>query len=150
MAKTIDTKTILLMDDELFNVQWLIDFLEAQEYGVVTFANADEALQAISQKTYRAAILDLNVPMVSEPQPGPQTDNSVYRRYPGLYVAWHARNKGYRGRQVVIYTVHRDEEVSGEAESLGCTYIVKGRPRDLKEEIARVLSHDPTAATAKR
>lgn len=146
MAATSNSKSILLMDDEFFNIQWLIDFLDAQGYSVHSASNADEALQAISQEVYRAAILDLNVPMASDPPAGPRTNNSVYKRYPGLYVAWHARNQGYRNRQVIIYTVHRDEEVAREAEILRCTYIVKGRPRELKEEIKSVLVYDPTAA----
>lgn len=103
-------------------------------------------LQAISEEVYRAAILDLNVPMVSRLKPGPVSDKLVYQKYPGLYVALQARNSGYRDRQVIIYTVHRDEEVAREASIIKCTYIVKGRPRELKEEINRVLSYDPTQA----
>ena len=144
MAATSDENTILIMDDELFNIQWLIDFLDAQGYSVYPTSNADEALQAVSQEIYRAAILDLNVPMASDVPTGLRTNKPVYKRYPGLYVAWQARNQGYRNRQVIIYTVHRDEEVAREAEILRCTYIMKGRPGELKKEIMDVLAYDPT------
>jgi CheY-like chemotaxis protein len=144
MATTTDPNTIFLMDDELFNIQWLIDFLEASGYDVYPTSNADEALEAVSTEVYRAAILDLNVPMASNPPIGPRTHNPVYQRYPGLYVAWHARNQGYRDRQVIIYSVPRDEEVAREASVIRCTYIVKGRPLELKEEIMSVLAYDPT------
>ena len=144
MAITTESNTILVMDDELFNIQWIIDFLQAKSYDVLPTANADEALQAVSQEIYRAAILDLNVPMASNPPQGPRTSNPVYQKFPGLYVAWHARNQGYRDRQVIIYTVHRDEEVAREAEIMRCTYILKGRPLELKEELMRVLAYDPT------
>lgn len=132
-------KTILLMDDEIFNLQWLIDFLGARGYDVYPTSSADEAIQAVSEERYRAAIFDLNVPMASHPMSGQRSSNTVYRRYPGLYVAWFARNKGYSSRQVIIYSVHRDEEVAREADIIGCTYIVKGRPVELKEEMIRIL-----------
>lgn len=144
MANPTRSDAILLMDDELFNIQWLVDFLEAKGFDVRSTSNADEALHAISTEICRAAILDLNVPMASNPPTGPRTANSVYLRYPGLYVAWYARNQGYRDRQVIIYTVHRDDEVAREAEMMRCTYIVKGRPRELKEEIMSVVAYDPT------
>jgi CheY-like chemotaxis protein len=144
MATTTDPKTILLLDDELFNIYWLIDYINSQGYDVYPTASADEAIQAISSEIYRAAIIDLNVPMASAPSSGPRNKNPVYQRYPGLYVAWFASNRGYRDRQVIIYSVHRDEEVAREAKIIGCTYIVKGRPRELKDELIHVLSHDPT------
>lgn len=144
MAVTTVPNTLLLMDDELFNIQWLMDYLVAKGYEVLPTSSADEAVIALSEEIYRAAILDLNVPMSSAPDVGPIKRKSVYKKYPGLYVAWHARNRGYRNRQVIIYSVHRDPEVAQEAEILGCTYILKGRPAELKREIEYVLSFDPT------
>jgi len=82
--------------------------------------------------------------MASNPETKLIQEKLVYKKYPGLYVAWQARNKGYRDRQIIIYTVHRDEEVAKEAELIGCTYILKGRPTELKEELLRVLAFDPT------
>lgn len=140
------SKSILLMDDELFNIQWLIDYLEGQGYEVLPTSSADEAIEVVNSEIYRAAIFDLNVPMSAQSLGGPRCHKPVYQKYPGLYVAWCARNAGYRARQVIIYSVHRDQEVAVEAEIIGCTYIVKGRPLELKDEIQRVLSYDPTAS----
>lgn len=144
MAVTTKQKTIFLMDDEIFNIQWLVDYLEANDFEVISNSDADGAINQISQEIYRALVLDLNVPISSAPQIGPGIREDVYRKYPGLHVAWHARNCGYRDRQVIIYSVHRDPEVEREAQNLGCTYILKGRPKELKEEIMQVLSFDPT------
>ena len=144
MALTTKSDTILLMDDEPFNIQWLIDYLESKNYNVILTSNADSAIDEVSKEIYRATILDLNVPMPSDISPNIGNRRPIYQRYPGLYVAWYARNQGYRDRQVIIYSVHRDQEVSKEAEALGCTYILKGRPRELKSELTHVLSYDPT------
>ena len=84
------------------------------------------------------------MPISSSLTNGPGVKKAVYQKYPGLQVAWHARNAGYRGRQVIIYTVHREPEVEHEARIMDCTYILKGRPKDLKEEIMAVISFDPT------
>ncbi|MCG7521511.1 hypothetical protein [Ruegeria sp. Ofav3-42] len=144
MAKTTDTKTIVVLDDELFNIEWLIDYLDAKGYNPLPSSSADEAIQMISAEVYRALILDLNVPMPTELSAAAGKLGAVYQRYPGLFVAYKARNMGYRDRQVIIYSVHRDSEVSAEAEKIGCTYILKGRPAELKSELEQVLSFDPT------
>jgi len=59
MAATTSASTILIMDDELFNIQWLMDFLESKSYEILPTSSADEAIQAVSEEVYRAAILDL-------------------------------------------------------------------------------------------
>jgi len=144
MAKTTASDTVVVLDDELFNIEWLLDFLEAQGYETIPSSSADEAIQIVSEEIYRALILDLNVPMPPELSETAEKLGSVYRKYPGLFVAWTARNGGYRDRQVIIYSVHRDVQVAQEASRLGCTYILKGRPAELKDEIINVLSFDPT------
>ena len=146
MAQTTDSKTIVVLDDELFNIEWLLDYLNAQGYETLPSSSAGEAIEIISQEIYRALILDLNVPMPPEMSETAEKLGNVYRKYPGLFVAWTARNAGYRDRQVIIYTVHRDSEVAAEASRLGCTYILKGRPAELKEEVTQVLKYDPTTS----
>jgi CheY-like chemotaxis protein len=144
MARTTESETIVVLDDELFNIEWLLDYLNAQGYETLPSSSAGEAIEIISQEIYRALILDLNVPMPPEMAEAAEKLGTVYRKYPGLFVAWTARNAGYRDRQVIIYTVHRDTEVAAEAARLGCTYILKGRPAELKEEVTQVLKYDPT------
>ncbi len=144
MAKTTQADTILMLDDEMYNLTWLIDYLYSKEFSVVTASNANDALGLIDEEIYRAAIIDLNVPLLPPVESAAAQAGEVYAKYPGLYVAKYARNRGYRDRQVIIYSVHRDEWVTEEAKKLGCTYILKGRPKEMKEEIQSVLSFDPT------
>lgn len=146
MAKNTGKKTIVVLDDELFNIEWLLDYLDAQGYETLRSSSAGEAIEIISQGSHRALILDLNVPIPPEMSEAAEKLGTVYRRYPGLFVAWTARNAGYRDRQVIIYTVHRDSEVAAEASRLGCTYILKGRPAELKAEVILVLGYDPTTS----
>jgi hypothetical protein len=65
-------------------------------------------------------------------------------KYPGLYLAMTARRANYRERQVIVYSVHRLEEIERECRQIGCTYIAKGRPSIFKQELLDVLSFDPT------
>lgn len=144
MAKTTLSDTIVIMDDEMYNMIWLIDYFHSLSYFVTPAASAEEAIEILSREIYRAAILDLNIPMNASISESAGKVSPVYQRYPGLFVARHARNSGYRDRQVIIYSVHRDPEVTLEATKLGCTYILKGRPAELKSELLSVLSYDPT------
>lgn len=104
----------------------------------------NEGVDAIGKKQYRAAIIDLNIPALEPVNQELKKKSSVYSRYPGLFAASFARNRGYRDRQVIIYSVHQDVEVRRETEILGCTYIIKGRPKAFQEELEAVLAYDPT------
>ena len=144
MARTTRPNTVLLLDDEMYNLQWMIEFLQNNNLRTRTFTNANQIAKEIGGEIYRCLILDLNVPVL----PPLDTDVARYgdtcRRYPGLYIAIRARTVGYRERQVVIYSVHKDPAVEVEARRLGCTYIRKGRPREMKAELRDILSYDPT------
>lgn len=144
MARTTESTKVVVLDDELFNIEWLLDFLTAQGYETIPSSSAGEAIKIVSEEIFRALILDLNVPISPDLAEAAGKLGSVYRKYPGLFVAWTARNAGYRDRQIIIYSVHRDVEVAEEASRLGITYILKGRPAELKNEINAVLSFDPT------
>jgi CheY-like chemotaxis protein len=144
MARTEESDTIVLLDDELYNMTWMIDYLYSLNYLVNPATNANEALDLVQEKNFRAIILDLNVPILPPLEEAARAFGAVYVKYPGLFVARQARQQGYRGRQVILYSVHRDEEVTEEVRKLGCTYILKGRPKMIKDEIKAVLSYDPT------
>lgn len=144
MAKTTIPDTVVLIDDELHNLTWLSDYIESLNLKIVTAGDLNTALKIVESEIYRALIIDLNIPVASPFYDALAQRGGAYAKFPGLFVAERARNTGYRDRQVVIYSVHRDPEVSAEAEKLGCTYILKGRPKDVKDEILRVLSYDPT------
>lgn len=144
MAKTTDSNTVLMLDDEIYNLTWMMDFFYSKGLDIVSASNANDAIDLINIEIYRAAIIDLNVPLLPPLDISAAEFGETYVRYPGLFVARHARNRGYRDRQVVIYSVHRDEAVMSEARKLGCTYILKGRPKEIKEELNGVLEFDPT------
>ncbi|MBY3345379.1 response regulator [Rhizobium laguerreae] len=145
MAKTTDSKTIVLIDDEIHNMSWMVDYLHSRGFEAITASNANDAVQILDKEIYRAVIVDLNIPILDPLVSAAVAKGDVYGRFPGLYVAYYARNKGYRDRQVVIYSVHRDPAVSEEASRLGCTYIIKGRPKEIKQELDAVVTYDPTA-----
>lgn len=144
MAQTTVSNTVVLMDDELYSIRWLIDYLEGRGFDVLPARTANEALELLREEIYRCAIIDLNVPLFEPLVDESRSLGEVYGRFPGLFVAREARNLGYRDRQVIIYSVHRDPMVSAEAKKLSCTYILKGRPKMMKTEIDEVLSFDPT------
>ncbi|MBU6358184.1 MAG: response regulator [Rhodospirillales bacterium] len=145
MAKTTDPKVVIIVDDELHNMTWMVDYLESEELVVEVSSNANEALEAINGRVCRALIVDLNIPVLPPLEDAVSGKGPVYAQYPGLYIAQAARNIGYRDRQVIIYSVHKDPTVAEEARRLGCTYILKGRPREIKQELLAVLAFDPTA-----
>lgn len=145
MAKTTDPNLIVVIDDELHNMTWMVDYLENKGFKVVLGSNANEGLSAISNGVCRAVIVDLNIPVLPPLENAVSEKGLVYTKYPGLFIANAARNQGFRDRQVIIYSVHKDPAVAEEARRLGCTYILKGRPREIKQELDAVLAFDPTA-----
>ncbi len=136
--------TVLIADDEPYNLQWMIDFLESLNYETVVADNVDKALQSLQASRFRAVVADLSIPLLP-PQSILLGRDPVFQKYPGLLVADYARNHGHTGRQVVVYSVHDDPQVRALARRLGVTYFLKGRPRLLKAEIIDVLSFDPFA-----
>lgn len=144
MARTTVPDTVLILDDEIYNLTWMIEFFQSQKLKTREFDNVNRIVDVMHDEIYRCLIVDLNVPVLPPLDRDVEERGDVFRRYPGLFVAALARNVGYRGRQVVIYSVHKDEAVEVEAKRLGCTYIRKGRPREMKMELLDVLGYDPT------
>ncbi len=137
---------VLILDDEPHMLEWLIEYLKAKDLDVVFATNLREAVNLLdtSERKFRFLILDLNVPDTGELVNVLAEKGKVYENYRGLYVAEFARNIGYRGRQVIVYSVHDLDEVRLVIDKLGVTYVTKGRPRVFKQEIEDVLSYDPT------
>ena len=144
MAKTTVSDTIVILDDEIYNITWMIDYLNNKDLKVEISSTANDAIELINREIYRAIIVDLNVPILPPLESSVVEMGSVYAKYPGLYVARAARNRGYRDRQVILYSVHRDAGVAEEARKLSCTYILKGRPKEIKAELDAVVAFDPT------
>ena len=132
-------KSILMLDDELSGMTWMLDYLYSKDFSVDTANNANDAFELASKGKYDAAIIDLNVPLTPPLDTLAEQLDPVYLKFPGLLVAREARNKGHRGQQIIIYTVHREAEIKEIADKLGCTYIIKGRPIEIKDELERIL-----------
>jgi CheY-like chemotaxis protein len=144
MARTTVSDTIIILDDEVYNITWMMDYLYSKGLKVAPAATANDALKLVESDVYRAAVIDLNVPILPPLDRAAAELGQAYITFPGLFVARAARNRGYRDRQVIIYSVHRDPLVAEEARKLGCTYILKGRPKEIKQELDAVVAYDPT------
>lgn len=140
---------VLLLDDELSSMMWMMDYLYSKGFTVDTAGNANDAYTMVQNEKYRAAIIDLNVPITPPLDEIAKGLDPVYLKFPGLLVAREARTKGHRDRQVIIYSVHREAEVREIAEKLRCTYIIKGRPVEIKEELDAVFSYTPKTSGKK-
>lgn len=138
----LKSDTVLLADDEPYNLQWLVDWLESQKYKAVVVESVDAAIVQLNEARFRTVIADLNIPL-SPPRQMLQGRDALFHTYPGLVIADYARNHDHTGRQVVVYSVHDDPHVQVLAGKLGFTYILKGRPRTMKNEIDAVLRYDP-------
>lgn len=144
VPKSYDRGNILVADDEAEHIDWLIDYLRAKGFQVTFAANVAEAMSAIQKTNYRAYIVDLNIPLGGwAPNPAPPSAN--YDAYQGLYIIRAARTQGNSGARVIAYSAHYNEQIAADIKQLYCEYIIKGRARELKADIERLLSHDPKA-----
>ncbi|MPS94030.1 response regulator [Comamonas sp.] len=135
--------TILVIDDEPMYLEWLGDYLKAKGLKVEFAETADSGIQKSQAATYRAYIVDLNMPASDELKSDPKNRTSLDAEYPGLIVARHIRTAGESGSRVIVYSVYISDLLYGEVRRLGCTFVQKGRPKVIKEQIEQVLSKDP-------
>jgi DNA-binding NarL/FixJ family response regulator len=129
----------MIVDDEPYYLDWLIEFFEAHGYEVITAVNVTEACHFAKVEIFKMVIVDLNVPAGSEMKQAIAESEPVIRQYPGLYVAQYARDIGHWDDQVIIYSVHMGEAITERSKQLYCTYLPKGRPDVLKEAILTAL-----------
>lgn len=134
--------TILLADDEPYNLRWLIDWIESENYSVTITESVDAAINELRGARYRTIVADLSIPLLS-PQELPKENEPLHKTYPGLVLANYARHHDHTARQVVVYSVHDDPLIRAYANKLGFTYILKGRPRIMKHELQSILTYDP-------
>ncbi|MDM0113519.1 response regulator [Variovorax sp. J22R133] len=144
-----DQNRILIADDEPEHLEWLVDFLEQKNFFVTVVTNVKEAVRASEEHRFRAYILDLNIPLSGWPAPFPASD--TFAEYPGLHIVRTVRSQGNDGGRVVVYSAHFNEQITAEISNFYCGYVVKGRPRELKEKVLEILkSSDQTAAVIAR
>jgi CheY-like chemotaxis protein len=131
--------TILIADAEPYNLRFILDFLESLKYKLVVAESANDALLRLQECRFRAVLADLSVPLLPPLSLLPGRE-PLFRKWPGLLVADSARNHDYTGKQVVVYSIYDDAQVSELANRLGIAYVLKGRPRLLKQEVQAALS----------
>ena len=139
---TRKANTILLADDEPYNLDWIAEYLAQKGYRVQAVTSVDQAINELRKNRFRAVVADLSIPF-RNPQPVLGKHEPLHEKYPGLVIAEYARNHWHLDRQVIVYSVHDDPAVAAHAGTIGVTYLLKGRPRQFKEEMDDVLSYDP-------
>src|SRR5258708_29350794 len=101
------------------------------------------ALQVLETTRYRYVVIDLSIPF-SPALAQPLADlGTEFFRYPGLMAARKARSTGHNTFQTIVYSVHDSDEVQSYADQIRCCYILKGRPRELKDHIESTLLRAP-------
>jgi CheY-like chemotaxis protein len=136
---------VMIVDDEPYYLDWLIEFFEAHGYEVITAVNVTEACHFAKVEIFKMVIVDLNVPAGSEMKQAIAESEPVIRQYPGLYVAQYARDIGHWDDQVIIYSVHMGEAITERSKQLYCYIFAQGPPRCPKGS----NSNGPQAGTAK-
>jgi CheY-like chemotaxis protein len=144
--KIFDDKlnTVLVIDDEPLNTEWLSDYFQARKFNVVHAEDLQSALAALESTRYRYVVIDLSIPhspALAQPLASLGTE---FFRYPGLMAARRARNIGHNSYQVIVYSVHDSDDVDAYAGKIDCRYILKGRPKALKDHIEGTLQRKPT------
>jgi CheY-like chemotaxis protein len=135
--------TVLLIDDEPFQTEWLTDYFKARGFAVAHSEDLQSALAALEKVRYRYVIIDLSIPFSPTLAQPLATLGSEFYRYPGLMAARRARTTGHNTFQIIVYSVHDSEEVQEYADRIVCRYILKGRPRELKLHIESTINRRP-------
>ena len=136
--------TVLVIDDEPFNTEWLSDYFLARKFKVMHAEDLQSALAALEVTRYRYVVIDLSIPhspALAQPLASLGTE---FFRYPGLMAARQARNIGHNSYQVIVYSVHDSDDVDAYTGKIDCRYILKGRPKVLKDHIEGTLQRKPT------
>lgn len=136
---------VLMIDDEPASALFIQDFLGSRGISLRLCTNYSDGLKELSgERKYRFVICDLNIPIGFNVDAPMERYNVSFERFPGVYLASKARTLGYRDRQVFVYSVHREANVNQFLDDIGCSYLIKGRPRQIFEEIDCILGYDPT------
>jgi CheY-like chemotaxis protein len=145
MSATFTNKldTVLIIDDEPFQTEWLTDYFTAKGLKVEHEQNLQRALEVLDTTRFRFVVIDLSIPFspaLAQPLAALGTE---FFRYPGLMAARKARTTGHNTYQTIVYSVHDSDEVQGYVDKIRCYYILKGRPRELKAHIDSNMNRIP-------
>lgn len=139
LPETLNSSTILIVDDEPEHIDWLIDYIHFKKLKTFVANNVAEAIAAVNKWQFRGYIIDLNIPMGGW-LPAFQAPNAVYDKYMGFYVIKYVRTQGNIGRNVMAYSAHNNEQIASEIGTLYCEYIAKGRAKEFKLGVEEILS----------
>jgi CheY-like chemotaxis protein len=137
-----DKDVVLLADDEPEHLDWLIDYLSAKGLQTIVATTVKDAIEQVEKGAYRAYLIDLNIPLGGW-IPTVTVGSQTYDDYHGLYVLKLVRSQGNPGNRVIAYSAHQNEPIIASIRRLYCGYIVKGKPRELKDEIENLLKRPP-------
>ena len=108
--------TVLIVDDEPFQTDWLTDYFVARNLQVRHCANLQEALTELQRTRFKYVIIDLSIPFSPELAQPLATLGAEFFRFPGLMIARRARTIAHNTYQIVVYSVHDSAEVQVYAE----------------------------------
>ena len=146
-AKPYLAKEIFIADDEPIYLGFLIDYLTSQKYKIKLAETADDAITVAAANDYRAYVVDLNIP-ASNALKATASKKDLEESFPGISIARAILTSGVSPRKVLIYSVHLTDALHAEIGRLGVEYVQKGRPRNIKDALNRVLSYDPKTSSA--
>ena len=106
------SSTILVIDDQPFELQWLMEYLAEQGYvceNAMTLKDGIEKIEASEKDKYRVLIIDMEILTGGYVGRMPKEEKraALYRAYPGLLAVQEARNYDYNSSNVFVYSVHR-------------------------------------------
>jgi CheY-like chemotaxis protein len=129
----------LIVDDEPEYLGWISEYFSSVGLATHHARSLVDALKTVEAKTYQLIVIDMNIPVGGAVEKHTRSSSPVADKFPGIIMAIHSRSKGYRAEQVIAYTVHDDDAADAELAKLGCRYVLKGRPDDLKAAIRQAL-----------
>jgi CheY-like chemotaxis protein len=135
--------TVLVIDDEPLQTEWLTEYFRAQGFVVEQAEDLQSALSALEKIRYRYVVIDLSIPFSPALAKPLAALGDEFFRYPGLMAARRARTTGHNTFQVIVYSVHDSADVDSYSNLILCKYILKGRPRDLKLHIENTIHRTP-------
>lgn len=139
LPKILLQTTIMVVDDEPEHIQWLLDYIEAKGMKTQLACNVAEAVALAERNQYRGYIVDLNIPMGNWISTF-KTPSDVYEKYRGFLVIKYVRTQGNLGQNVTAYSAHYNEQITGEAKTLYCEYTTKGRVKEFKAEVDKLIN----------
>ncbi len=134
----------LIVDDEPEYLEWVREFLEANGLQAVFATNVPTAFAALEgEKKFAVVLVDMNILALGAISPDMAKKMPLVDKYPGIAVAFRARNRGYGAHEVIGYTVHDDDAADAELSKLNCRYVLKARPEALKSVLRASFAPRP-------